>query len=67
MNISPYNLTYADLANHLCALRAVLREESKTEGEKAAKSILMDWINLAITLVNERNCDICIQRAINES
>ena len=67
LNISPYNLTYADLANHPCALRVVLREELKTEGERAAKSILMDCIDLAITLINERNCDICIQRAINES
>ena len=67
LNISSYNLTYADLANHPCALRAVLREELKTEGERAAKSILMDCIALAIILINERNCDICIQRAINES
>ena len=48
-------------------LSAFLREESKTEGEKAAKSILMDCIDLAITLINERNCDICIQRVIDES
>ena len=51
LNISPYNLTYADLANHPCALRAVLREELKTEGERAAKSIFMDCIELAITLI----------------
>ena len=27
----------------------------------------MDCIDLAITLINERNCDICIQRVIDES